>query len=114
MAETGQDITIYAGNDVALDVSLLDEAGAALDLTGTSLEWGMAERFADDAVLRKATPVEIEVTDEVAGLATVHLDPADTATLGGIYRHELRLTDAGGNIVTLLTGALTIRTSILD
>lgn len=117
MAETGQDVTIYGGNDVAIDVSILDAVGEALDITGASLEWGMAPRAADDATLRKSTEGgggEIDVTDPAGGLLTVYLDPADTAELHGEYRHELRMTDAVGKVTTLLTGTLTIRTSILD
>ena len=117
MADTGQDVTIYGGNDVAIDVTLFDATGAALDVTGATLEWGMAPKAGVDATLRKSTAGgsdEIDVTDAPGGLATVHVDAADTAALQGEYRHELRMIDAAGKITTLLTGTLVIRTSILD
>ena len=116
MADTGQDVTIYGGSTVAIDLTLFAADGTPLDITGSTLEWGMAPKGAVDATVTKTTAnsAQIQVTNAAGGLATVHLLPADTATLVGEYRHELRITDAGGNIETLLTGTLTIRTSILD
>lgn len=115
MAETGQDITIFAGNDVSIELTLYDAAGDALDLTGATLEWGMATLRATEATLLKtsADAAEIEITDAEGGLATVYLDAVDTAVLGGTYRHEVRMVGTSG-ATTLLTGAVTIKASILD
>lgn len=116
MAETGQDADVYGGDDVRLDLTLLDRDGNALDLTGCSLLWGMAPVTENAASLRKSTDDGgVTITDAVAGYAAVTLDPADTANLDACeYRHEMKLTDADGNVETVMTGRLTIRSSILD
>lgn len=116
MAATGQDFTLYVGNDAALEFALLDAAGDALDITGASFAWGMAPRFTGTATLDKnsGSPSEFDITDAAGGLLTVHIQATDTLEMDpGVYRHELRMTDSTGEIETVATGLVNLLTSIL-
>jgi hypothetical protein len=117
MANLNQDATVYGGDDARLELTLLDRDGTPLDLTGATLTWGMAPRRSSDAALTKTSEdaSEIEITDAVAGRAIVKLLADDTDDLSEtVYLHELKITDATGKTETLLTGTLTVRSSILD
>lgn len=77
----------------------------------------MSSRRLNDAVLVKTTDSveEIQVLSAVDGTARVYLASDDTANLPeDVYNHELKFVDGDGNVETLLTGKLTVKTSILD
>lgn len=117
MAETDQNITIYLGDDVSIFLTLRAADGTALNLTGSSLRWGLATLSSDTPVLTKSSTsaLQISITSAVGGLATVFLLDTETALLSvGAYRHEVELTDASGNKETLLTGLVTVKTAILN
>lgn len=118
MAETNQDLTLHAGNDVTIEFVLLDstESPVALNLTGARLRWVCAPTVNAAAVITKDSnngDTEIEFVDAAAGLASVYLLPADTASLRGVYRHELEIIDAAGKVETLVTGIFTVLGTIL-
>lgn len=116
MAKTGQDRTIYAGDDAELPFTLTDANGDPLDLTGARLRWACAATVNSAAVITKDSAngdAEIEITSSPGFEASVWLVPADTMNLSGVYRHELEIIDGAGKTETLATGKLTIKATIL-
>lgn len=105
------DFVAYAGDTQQIVVTVTDEAGAALDMTGCALVYVMCD--AAGAELLRKTTADGEIT--IAGnVAAVAIDAGDTTALAGVYvYHEMQITDTLGNVSTLLAGTVTfVRTRI--
>jgi hypothetical protein len=117
MAIKNQDFEMYASNDVELDLSLFDEDGDPLDLTGSTVRWALASAYDPTVplVLKSSDAMAgILITDAVQGMVIVVLAAEDTAGLGGQpYVHEAAVTNDDGAETTVLTGAATIYKSAL-
>jgi hypothetical protein len=95
--------TLWAGDDVTLSATATDSAGAAVNLTGSTLSWTLSD--GNVARVTKTTSDGITVTSAANGTFTVSLDTADTSDLeAGTYRHRATVTDASSNITTVLDG----------
>lgn len=92
---------LVAGDDVVLELTVLDEDGAAVDLdAATAVDWSIARSAGSGAGLAdKALGAGVVVTDGPAGLMEVTLQAADTAPFRGDYHHRARIT-IGGKIGT--------------
>lgn len=111
MTERNQNIEVHQGDDFTFEVPVLDgENGAPLDLTGAALRWLLAAAATDTVPLIEKTVSGggVTITDSAGGLVVVTLAPADTASLNGIFHHELEVI-LGGRIYTVMTGEATIR-----
>ena len=107
MPAVDQDFTIYAGNDVALTVTL---DGDADSLTGAEIRWWVAPTKWSPAIIRLSSDDEqIEVDTSFA----ITLTAADTDGKPGIYYHEAEIIDSQGRVSTILTGSMTIRPTIV-
>jgi hypothetical protein len=118
MAATNQNITIYAGDDIELIMSLFQSDGTTpLDLTGAVINWALSSAYNVQFPLiekSSAVPGEVSITDVDGGLVSVFLVPNDTATMGGQpYYHEVEVVQ-GGTSVTVLTGGVTINETALS
>ncbi len=114
MAAIRQNFEMHQGDDVSVAFSVTDDAGAVVDLTGTTVVWRMApSKYSASPSISKSTASGITVTDAVGGKFTVAIDAADTAGLGGIYYHEAQVTDAGGKVTTVATGWLTVTRELI-
>lgn len=105
MTRTAQDVTIYAGNTANIKVTVYDSDSSnwRKNLTGCSIKWVMYDPDDTGVILTKTD--EIVVTDAIDGQLTVPLAPADTETVTpGNYCHEAEITDASGNVSTVMTG----------
>lgn len=73
------------------------------DLSGATIKWIM-HLFGQEK-LRKETPV-ITVTQATSteSKAEFKLESADTVALVGEFNHEMEVTDALGNVSTVMTG----------
>lgn len=111
--QTPQNFTITSGDSKTLRVSVVDQDGAAVDLTGASAVWAVATSRSTPILLQKATPASITITDGPGGLLEVTLDPADTDSFAGSYYHELQIVDNEGRKSTALTGTLNVRHDLI-
>lgn len=94
-----------SGDTLIIEVEVSNTDGTAKDITSASIEWVLAKRRGGTAVISKsAAGGGISITDAVAGLFEVTIDPADTDSLAGLYFHEAEVTDSAGNISTVLEG----------
>lgn len=110
MAEVGQDVQGWSGDDIDIYIQVLGFDGNPLDLTECVLHWGLGDTVTDPATLIKtsADSAQIEFLDRSRGQIVIHLDPPDTQALVGPYRHELKIVDAFGAIETVMVGWVTI------
>lgn len=115
MTHETQDISGYhAGDAREIEVTVEDDAGNNVDITGAQeIEYYIKEDEGDpdgEALLEKSlsNTDEIEITDGANGMFTVYIDTGDTDGMTGSKHHRARLTDGDGNRSTLFTGNITI------
>lgn len=98
-----QNASFVQGDTQFFDVSVVDENGDAVDLTDSSIEYQLTN---DDTTLTKTRDDDVTVTDAVNGEFEVALLPADTSTLSRSYKHSVEVTDADGDVSTILSGTV--------
>lgn len=103
MTATGQNITMVAGDDKEIYITVYDDGGNLEDITGATINW-VAFRQNGTIVLTKTTADAITLDDPTNGVLLITLIPADTETLLGSYYHECELTDNAGRISTITKG----------
>lgn len=104
------DDPFYAGDSLRVVVSVTDDGGGVKNISGASVRWVLADEEGDAPILEKSTDGGgVTITAPTDGVFEVQLDPADTEELRGVYHHEAQLTDAGGDVSTLLTGSFVVR-----
>ena len=98
-----QNFEMWSGDTVDITVTLTDDMGAPLDLTGITLFWGMGD-------ILKVSPDGI-ITDEAV---VIHLLPEDTVGMEGGHKHQLRGVDTTGRIETFMSGVVRINQSVFQ
>lgn len=98
-----QNFNLYAGETKKLVITIRDEDENLVDLTGASIAWtmGSVHKSTDDG----------SISIVGLGVMEILLSSSDTATPGS-SKHECRMTDSQGNVVTLFTGEVNIRTTL--
>ncbi|WP_141500961.1 hypothetical protein [Paenibacillus luteus] len=105
MATKNQNFEMFAGESKSVTVTVAD-----VDLTGATVKWAAKKSiYNTEHDVYKDTESGVVITEPNKFVIT--LVPADTAALSGGYYHEAVLTDASGNVSTVLTGKLTINLS---
>lgn len=105
MTARNQNFAMHAGDTKHVIVTV-----TGVDLAGAAVKWSMrkaALKVAGPGV-SKDTNAGIEITNAATGEFTIKLNPTDTAGMSGTYLHEAEVTDAAGNVSTVLTGMVTI------
>ena len=118
MVQTGQDFTVYAGDDNQLSFAITAAGSTApLDLTGATIYWTVAVDPGDNLKLEKSsTGSDINITSSTAGTFTIDIQAADTESLGGpantpskAYFHQVRIVDSSGEKSVLAVGTMTVK-----
>lgn len=97
-------LTIKRGDDYSRTLTVTDDAGDALDITGCALAFHLrAPGASADAIDPAPT---LALTTPASGIATLTLTDTQTATLtaGRTYRYEVEMTDGTGLISTPIEG----------
>ena len=101
----------HQGTDISFPVTVLDDAGAVVDLSGlTEINWILC-RSATDArfkIEKALTGSGIELTDAPNGIFTVSLADTETTDLVGRYYWEAQITDTAGAKTLVAYGTLEI------
>jgi hypothetical protein len=114
-------LATFRGDDETFVITVLDEAGDPLALTGATLRFTAKRRATDpdaDLVISKTTGAGItHDADQVGagkGKATIALVPGDTSALTGptVLVWDLQLQDASTLVQTVASGSLRIRADI--
>ena len=111
-----QSVVLVSKNDRILRFTVKDDALAVVNLTGfTAAIYKITSRVTNKiALLQKTLGGGVTITNATSGLIEVSLSDTDTDTLpAGRYYHELRLTDATNNDVTVMHGDCTVQDSAL-
>jgi hypothetical protein len=113
MATINQNFEMYEGNSKKIYVTCTDDMATTprpTDLTGATIKWGLKRSVHDVGVLiLKETPDDIIIVgDPKDGVFFVKIYTGDTNGFQGAYYHEAEITDAEGNVATVMTGAITI------
>lgn len=104
-------LSIYAGETRTLAVTVTDQDGAALDLTGADITY----------IANLPTPITktvgsgITVTDAAGGEFEIAFTQADTVSYDKQTRaqHECKILTSGAEVLVAFTGALTISDSLV-
>lgn len=110
-ASFNQDFITFVGDDVFPIFTVLDSAGAPVDIsTVLQIEW-YCQTTADSgtaADLTKTAGDIVFVTDGTDGKFQVNILAAVTTTLNGFYQHVARITDASGYVTTVTVGRMQV------
>jgi hypothetical protein len=113
MARKVTAITMYRGDSYPITLTLTDKAtAAAIDLTGCTLLMTVdeTENPTDDSTMLFEVEGALDADPET-GKATFTPLAADTATVGN-YFYDIQLTDADGNIRTVVKSTFVISQDI--
>jgi hypothetical protein len=100
-----------SGDDIAIDVSIVDEAGAALNING--LQGATFKVTNGVTVVRKELGDGITIADGPAGLLTVDIDEFDTEGFDGLFSYELEIVDFDGKYRTPVFGQILFRRGLI-
>lgn len=101
-----QNFSMYAGDTKQVVVTVKKDDGSALDLTGATVRWGF------DTVV-KTTSSGIVLTTPLSGIFTITISPTDTVGKTGEFQHGGTVTDAAGNVSTVIVGKITINKNVI-
>ena len=110
MSHQIQNFEIHAGDDQAVMVTVKDEAGSVVDISGaTEITWILkrSEGSSTDTLTKSKTGGGITITDGPGGVFEITVTSSDTAALQGLYYHKAVVTLASGK-TTVLTGVVSV------
>lgn len=108
-----QDFTMYSGDTKNLAFTVSDSAGSAVNLTGATATWTLSTSADSAATVTKTSGAgDITYSGDNTEIATVALAGSDTASLSGVYYHELQITDASSNVSTTSGTAIILADNI--
>jgi hypothetical protein len=99
-----------------LVITVTDDAGATVDLTGTDLRFVVKRRRSDandDALIDEVPTLASPQSGATKGVAYIALAEADTADLAGRYYWELEADDSVG-IITLASGRFYVTADLIE
>lgn len=87
----------FVGEDKVLRITIVDEAGSAVNISGWTFAWELRlRRYHPDVKLSKATGSGVSIFDAPTGKVDVTIAKDDTKNLkAGTYYHGLARTNAG-------------------
>lgn len=100
----------FQAEDVTLTITVVDDAGAAVNITDYTFDFRVKARFASEPVI-DVSGGAISLTDPTAGVLTVTLTATDTDIDPNVYEWELIRTDLNSHAV-LAYGSLYVRRTI--
>lgn len=108
-------LDIFRGNNKTFEVSIKDESGQNLDLTGATVYFMVKESVKDEdasAKISKSSAVagQIVITNAIGGLCEIYLVPADTSSLPvKRYVYEVKVGLADGRKYTVAMDEFVIK-----
>jgi hypothetical protein len=99
-------ISVYKGDDKTFGLAVTDQDDEIINLSGGELTFAVTN-WQGNAIFSKSSsiPTEIEITDAEAGLADIHIVPADTNTMDpDIYVAYIKFLNSQGKIYTISKG----------
>jgi len=108
-------LPFVAGDDIVITVTVKDEDGAIVNLSGMTPRFVAADKNGLAALSTEADPVTAvaTITDAAGGQFQVAIAGDDTSALLGIYNFQAELEDSGGDKRTVSRGILTFITDLI-
>ena len=111
------DLEMMRGDTKVFDVTITDEAGAAVNLTGSTVKFTAKNRVGDAqgvAVIALTTGDGVELTDAANGVARVTIAPDDTSgfTSKKTLEYDVQVAETGGRVSTPVRGTLTVEMDV--
>ena len=86
----------FLGEKKVLHFTVVDSAGAAVNITGWALNWVLTDKPGTTALITKTTSSGITITNGAGGVYQVTIDAADQTTLAaGTYYYRSWRTTSG-------------------
>jgi len=102
-----QSFPVSSGDKVVLPITVTDNDGSAVTLTGASARFAMARDIGKSLVIDSdASPATASISIS-SNVVTVTIDDADTEALEGDYYYECKVTDSSGNEAVVARGWIT-------
>ena len=101
-----QHFELVIGDDLVVTVTVQDEAGAVVDITGATINY----------TLNTPTPVTLvgAITDAVNGVFTLTFADTDTAGIAAAtYDHQCQMTDGPGLKSTIFEGKVRLKADLI-
>lgn len=103
-------IVVTKGDTLEVDVSVVDESGAAVSLSGATLTWTISTQPGAAAVLTKTIGDGITIVSEAGGTLTMELTTTNTNALSAReYFSAVRVTFASGEVKTVSREYITVQ-----
>ena len=100
------DIFVDQGTDFTLQLSVVDTAGTAKNLTGATIT---AQARKDFTSANPTATFTTAVTNAVGGVCTISLSAAQTAAIkAGRYVYDLMITSGSGDKTRVVEGQATV------
>jgi len=94
-------LTVVAQNDIVIRYTVVDQDGAAVNLTSADIKWSIRRDLQTIAVLTKTTSSGIAITDAAGGIFEVTLTDTEVTSLVRDYIMEAVVTDQTGLVHTV-------------
>lgn len=104
-------VSFYQGDTQNLVVSITDENNNTVDISSATFKWNLDSR--SYPVNKDMSSGDITLSNPSIGEVTIKINPEDTANLSGVFFHELEMTDADGNISTVIQDKITILRALI-
>jgi hypothetical protein len=114
MTVAAQNIETYQGDNKEIIITVTDDDGVLIDLSGYSAVWCVYNQTLETIVIQKETGgLGITIPSPTSGQLVIELESTDTATLvPKNYGHQCEIKDASGNHSTVTIGYIKILRSI--
>jgi hypothetical protein len=108
------DFDLFAGDTQTLEITVVDELGQPLDITGATVRWwASSSPYVRPPAIKKETGSGVTLVDAAHGRFNVELAAADTEALraGPVY-YEVEIDD-DGRVNTVLSGAFNVKPALI-
>jgi len=111
-----QDFELFSGNHKTLHCTVLDEDGNAVDITGATIVWALANHEnSKSRLITYTSPTNVTIVAPLLGTFDVSIQgPATEALKSGEYYHEARVTSSGGSVTTVIFGKVDLKHNVID
>ena len=109
MTIKGQNFEIFQGDTKQITISVTDEDGAILPLTGYDAIWVVYKQTSKELIISKVLASGISIPTPSNGEIIIDLLPEDTETvIPGTYLHECEISTSPIDVSTVSTGTIKV------
>lgn len=116
MSARSQDLVVFKKNDITISVTVTDQDGNVVDITGGTVTLTVKENYGDaDPGALQIIVLSGALTDPANGQTNIVIADTDTTSVDvGNYLYDIQLNTAGGDIYTLVLGNFLLKDKVKD